>query len=78
VRRVIAGVVPRQVHRAVGGIDGGPLVELVVGNPGLADGPQRERIETETNRRAGLPYATLSAAERSRLVSGLTELPGKP
>ena len=43
---------------------------------GLADGPQRERIEAETNRCAGLPYATLSAAERSRLLSGLTGLPG--
>jgi len=45
---------------------------------GLADGPQRERIEAETNRRAGQPYAALSAAERSRLVSGLTDLPGEP
>ena len=45
---------------------------------GLADGPERERIEAETNQRAGLPYATLSAAERSRLVSGLTGLPGEP
>ena len=44
---------------------------------GLADGPERERIEAETNRRAGLPYATLSAAERSRLLSGLTGLPGE-
>jgi hypothetical protein len=45
---------------------------------GLSDGPERERIEAETNRRAGLPYATLSDAERSRLVSGLTGLPGAP
>jgi len=45
---------------------------------GLADGPERERIEDETNRRAGLPHATLSAAERSRLLSGLTGLPGEP
>jgi hypothetical protein len=45
---------------------------------GLADGPERERIEAETNRRAGRPYATLSAAERSWLVSGLTGLPGEP
>jgi hypothetical protein len=45
---------------------------------GLADGPERERIEAETNRRAGLPYGTLSAAERSRLVSSLTGLPGEP
>jgi hypothetical protein len=45
---------------------------------GLADGPERERIEAETNRRAGRPYATLSAAERSRLVTGLTGLPGEP
>jgi len=44
---------------------------------GLADGPERERIEAETNRRAGQPYATLSAAERSRMVSGLTDLPGE-
>jgi hypothetical protein len=45
---------------------------------GLADGPERERIEAETNQRAGRPYATLGAAERSRLVSGLTGLPGEP
>jgi hypothetical protein len=45
---------------------------------GLADGPERERIEAETNRGAGQPYATLSAAERSRLVTGLTGLPGEP
>jgi hypothetical protein len=45
---------------------------------GLAAGPERERIEAETNRGAGRPYATLSAAERSRLVSGLTVLPGEP
>jgi hypothetical protein len=45
---------------------------------GLADGPERERIEAETNRRAGRPYATLSAGERSGLVSGLTGLPGEP
>jgi hypothetical protein len=44
----------------------------------LADGPERERIEAETNRVSGRPYATLSAAERSRLVSGLTDLPGQP
>jgi hypothetical protein len=45
---------------------------------GLADEPERDLIEAETNRRAGQPYATLSAAERSRLVSGLTDLPGEP
>jgi hypothetical protein len=44
----------------------------------LAPGPERERIEAETNRGAGRPYATLSAAERSRLVSGLSALPGEP
>ena len=44
----------------------------------LADGPERERIEDETNRGSSGPYATLSAAERSRLVSGLTDLPGQP
>jgi hypothetical protein len=36
------------------------------------------RADAETNRDAGRPYATLSAAERSRLVSGLTALPGEP
>jgi hypothetical protein len=45
---------------------------------GLADGPERERIEAETNRRASGPYATLSAAEQSRLVSGLVGLAGEP
>ena len=45
---------------------------------GLTGGPERERIEAETNRRAGLPYATLTATERSRLLSGLTGLPGEP
>jgi hypothetical protein len=45
---------------------------------GLANGPERERIEAETNRRAGQPYATLSAPERSRLVPGLTGVPGEP
>jgi hypothetical protein len=44
----------------------------------LADGPGRDRIEAETNRGSGRPYATLSATERSRLVSGLTNLPGQP
>jgi hypothetical protein len=44
---------------------------------GLAAGPEHERIEAETNRGAGRPYGTLSAAERSRLVSGLTVLPGE-
>jgi hypothetical protein len=44
----------------------------------LADGPERERIEAETTRGRARPYATLTAAERSRLVSGLTELPGQP
>jgi hypothetical protein len=44
----------------------------------LADGAEREIIEAETNRVSGRPYATLSAAERARLVSGLTDLPGQP
>jgi hypothetical protein len=45
---------------------------------GLAAGPESERIEAETNQRVGQPYATLSAADRSRLLSGLTALPGEP
>jgi hypothetical protein len=44
----------------------------------LAAGPERDRIEAATNQGAGWPYATLSTAERSRLVSGLTALPGEP
>jgi len=44
----------------------------------LADRAERERIEADTNRGAGRPYATLTAAERSRLVTGLTDLPGEP
>jgi hypothetical protein len=44
----------------------------------LADGPDRDRIEADTNRRAGLPYATLSTTERSRLAAGLTDLPSQP
>src|SRR5215468_11020377 len=42
VRRVVAGVVPGQVHRAVGLVDREPLVELVVGDPGgIVVHPQR-------------------------------------
>jgi hypothetical protein len=44
----------------------------------LADGFERERIEAETNRGSGLPYATLTGRERSRLLSGLADLPGHP
>jgi hypothetical protein len=44
----------------------------------LPDGPERERIEADTNRRAGQPYEALSAPERPRLVSALTALPGEP
>jgi hypothetical protein len=44
----------------------------------LAAGPERDRIEAETNRRSGQPYATLNAAECSRFVSGLIDLPGEP
>jgi hypothetical protein len=41
----------------------------------LGPGPQRERIEAETNRRAAAPYAVLSAEERFILLSGLGALP---
>ena len=40
------------------------------------EGPDRERIETETNRRAGQPYAALSDAERTTLLADLSGLRG--
>jgi hypothetical protein len=42
----------------------------------LPAGPGRAAIEAETNRRAGVPYATLSADERVALLAGLAALPG--
>jgi hypothetical protein len=42
----------------------------------LPAGAQRDRIEAETNRRAGTPYASLTVAERSEFVHGLASLPG--
>jgi len=39
-------------------------------------GPTRDAIETDTNRRAGAPYATLSPDERITLLAGLAALPG--
>jgi hypothetical protein len=42
----------------------------------LPAGPVRATIEAETNRRAGVPYATLSADERVALLAGLATLPG--
>jgi len=42
----------------------------------LPEGPVRTAIEAETNRRAGVPYATMSVAERGALLTGLAALPG--
>ena len=42
----------------------------------LPAGPMRSAIEAETNRRAGVPYATLSADERVALLAGLAALAG--
>jgi hypothetical protein len=42
----------------------------------LPAGPSRDAIEAETNRRAGLPYATLSPDERITFLAGLAALPG--
>jgi hypothetical protein len=42
----------------------------------LPAGPAPDAIEAETNRRAGLPYATLSPDERITLLAGLAALPG--
>ncbi|WP_433240188.1 hypothetical protein ACQPYK_34025 [Streptosporangium sp. CA-135522] len=40
----------------------------------LTSGPVRNRIEAETNRRAALPYETLSTRERQALLVGLSIL----
>jgi len=42
----------------------------------LPAGPVRAAIEAETNRRADVPYTTLSADERVALLAGLAALPG--
>jgi hypothetical protein len=42
----------------------------------LPAGPTRDAIEAETNRRAGVPYATLSPDERITLLAGLAVLSG--
>ena len=42
----------------------------------LTPGPQRQTIELETNRRAGAPYAVLTARERLALLADLAALPG--
>jgi hypothetical protein len=41
----------------------------------LPDGPHRDAIEAETNRRSATPYRTLSPVERQRFVAGITALP---
>jgi hypothetical protein len=43
----------------------------------LAAGPERAAIESETNRRAGIPYARLDPGERLRLLADLAALPGQ-
>jgi hypothetical protein len=42
----------------------------------MPTGPAREAIEEDTNRRAGVPYATLNPDERITLLAGLAALPG--
>lgn len=42
----------------------------------LPDGPSREPIEADTNRRAGAPYTALTSAERAVWLDGLRALPG--
>lgn len=41
----------------------------------LPDGPQRDAIEVETNRRSATPYRALPPVERQRLVAGIAALP---
>jgi hypothetical protein len=42
----------------------------------LPAGPARDAIESDTNDRAGQPYATLGPDERIALLAGLAALPG--
>ncbi|MBQ1048552.1 hypothetical protein KBX50_08775 [Micromonospora sp. C51] len=42
----------------------------------LPDGPQRQAIELETDRRAAGPYAVLTAEERLTMLADLAALPG--
>ncbi len=42
----------------------------------ITDGPEREAVEAETNRRAAPPYAALSPDERLDLIAGLGALTG--
>ena len=41
----------------------------------LTEGPEREKIEADTNQRAGAPYGALTAAERTAWLEGLAALP---
>ncbi len=42
----------------------------------MADGPERDAIEAETNRRGAPPYAALDVDERLELIAGLGALTG--
>lgn len=42
----------------------------------LTEGPEREEIEADTNRRAAPPYTALTAGERQTWLDGLRALPG--
>ncbi|MFF5207489.1 hypothetical protein [Streptosporangium sp. NPDC000396] len=44
----------------------------------LPSGPARDRIEAETNRRAAVPYGTLTTQERQALLLGLSVLDPPP
>jgi hypothetical protein len=50
------------------------LTSTTVGQ--MPAGPARDAIEEDTNRRAGVPYATLDMDERITLLAGLAALPG--
>lgn len=51
----------------------GLTVEQIVALP---PGPERDRIEEDTNRRAAAPYAALDPDGRMALLDGLAHLPG--
>jgi hypothetical protein len=42
---------------------------------GTAWSPQREAVEQDTNRRAAVPFAVLTAEQRLRLLADLAALP---
>ena len=58
------------VHAAVWEEEGFTAAQIIALTPGVV----RDRIEAETNRRAAVPYETLTTRERQTLLLGLSAL----